>query len=92
MFFVSKDFFDALKEIGPLRYGGGGGLVSRSCPTLTTSWTAACQSPLLMEFPRPAYWSGLLFPSPVDLPDPGNKPGSLALLAVTCVVGVFFTD
>ena len=88
MFFVSKDFFDALKETGSLRYGGGGCLVTRSCPTLVTSWTAAFQAPLLM----PACWSGLLFPSPVDLPNPGNKPEFLALLAVTCIVGVFFTD
>ena len=35
-----------------------------------------------MEFSRQEYWSGLPFPSPEDdLPDPGIKPGSLALQA-----------
>ena len=32
-----------------------------------------------MEFSRPEYWSGLPFSPPGDLPDPGIKPGSLAL-------------
>ena len=32
-----------------------------------------------MGFFRPEYWSGLLFPSPGDLPDPGIEPGSPAL-------------
>ena len=44
-----------------------------------TPWTAACQAPLSMGFPRPEYWTGLLFPSPGDLPDPGIKPASSAL-------------
>jgi len=35
-----------------------------------------------MEFSRQKYWSGLPFPSPGDLPDPGVKPGSPALQAV----------
>ena len=34
-----------------------------------------------MGFPRQEVWSGLLFPSPRDLPDPGIEPGSLALEA-----------
>jgi len=34
-----------------------------------------------MEFSRQEYWSGLLFPSPRDLPDPGIEPGSLTLQA-----------
>ena len=32
-----------------------------------------------MEFSRQEYWSGLPFPSPGNLPDPGIKPGSPAL-------------
>ena len=32
-----------------------------------------------MGFPRPEYWSGLPFPSPGDLPDPGIEPRSPAL-------------
>ena len=35
--------------------------------------------PLSMGFSRQEYWSGLPFPSPGDLPDPGIKPVSLAL-------------
>ena len=46
-------------------------LVSQSYPTLWTSWTVAQQDPLSMGFSRQEYWSGLPFPSPVDLPDPG---------------------
>ena len=42
-------------------------------------WTVACQSPLSMEFSRQEYWSGLPFPSPGDLSDPGIKPGFPAL-------------
>ena len=34
-----------------------------------------------MEFPRQEYWSGLTFPSPRDLPDPGIEPGSPVLAA-----------
>ena len=48
---------------------------------LETSWTVARQVPLSMEFSRPEYWSGLPFPSPGDLPDPGIKPRSPALQA-----------
>ena len=44
-------------------------------------WTVACQAPLSMEFSRQEYWSGLPFPSPGDLPDPGIEPGSPALQA-----------
>ena len=55
--------------------------VAKSCPTLSTPQTAACQAPLSMEFFRQEYWSGLPFPSPGYLPDPGIEPGSLALQA-----------
>ena len=34
-------------------------------------WTAACQAPLFIEFSRSEYWSGLPFPFPGDLPNPG---------------------
>ena len=44
-----------------------------------TPWTVAYQAPLSMGFSRQEYWSGLPFPSPGDLPDPGIKPGSPAL-------------
>ena len=41
-----------------------------------TSWTVAHQAPLSVGFPRQGYWSGLPFPSPGDLPDPGIEPQS----------------
>ena len=42
-------------------------------------WTVACQAPLPMGFSRQEYWSGLLFPSAGDCPDPGIEPQPLAL-------------
>ena len=51
-----------------------------------TPWAVARQAPLSMGFPRQQYWSGLPFPSPGDLPDPGIKPGYPAL------AGRFFTS
>ena len=59
--------------------GGGGGLVAKSCPTLVTPWTIACQPPLSMAFSRQEYWSGLPFLSPENLPNPGTEPRSPAL-------------
>ena len=41
-------------------------------------WTAAHQAPPSMGFSRQEYWSGLPFPSPGDLPDPGIEPQSPA--------------
>ena len=43
-----------------------------------TPWTVACQAPPSTEFSRLEYWSGLAFPSPGDLPDPGIEPTSPA--------------
>ena len=60
---------------------GFGGVVAQSCPTLATPWTVACRAPLSMGFSRQEYWSGLPFPSPGDLPDPGIEPRSPALQA-----------
>ena len=59
----------------------GGGSVVKSCPTLATPWTVACQAPLSMGFSRQECRSGLPFPSPGDLPNPGIEPGSPALQA-----------
>ena len=47
----------------------------------STPWTVAHQAPLSMGFSRQGYWSGLPFPSPGDVPDPGNEPRSPALQA-----------
>ena len=46
-----------------------------------TSWTVAYQAPPSMGFSWQEYWSGLPFPSPGDLPDPGIEPGSSAFQA-----------
>ena len=46
-----------------------------------TPWTVAYQAPPSMGFSRQEYWSGLPFPSPGDLPDPGIKPRSPAFQA-----------
>ena len=50
-----------------------------------TPWTVAYQAPLSKGFSRQEYWSGLPFPSPGYLPNPGLEPVSLAL------AGGFFT-
>ena len=63
-------------------------LVAKSCPTLATQWTLAHQASLSLGFPRQEYWSGLPFPSPGDLPNPGIKPGSPMSPALA---GGFFT-
>ena len=60
-------------------------LVARSCPTLETPWTVAHQALQSVGFPREEYWSGLPFPSPGDLSNPGIKPTSPML------AGRFFT-
>ena len=56
--------------------------MSLSCARLFgTSWTVVYKAPLSMKFSRQEYWSGLPFPSPEDLPDPGIEPRSPALKA-----------
>ena len=51
-----------------------------SCVQLyVTPWTVAYQASQSMGFSRQEYWSGLPFPSPGDLPNPGIEPGSPAL-------------
>ena len=53
-----------------------------SCVQLfATLWTVAYQASLSTGFSRQEYWSGLPFPSPRDLPDPGIEPRSPALEA-----------
>ena len=56
---ASKEMKVKLKLLRPVRL-------------FATPWTVAYQAPLSMEFSRREYWSGLLFPSPGDLPEPGN--------------------
>ena len=52
-----------------------------------TLWTVAYQAPLSIGFSRQEYWSGLPYPAPGDLPDPGIKPVSLTAPAL---LGRFF--
>ena len=59
--------------------------VGQSRPVFVTPGTVTHQAPLSMGFLRQEYWSGLPFPSPGDLPDPGTKPTSPTL------AGRFFT-
>ena len=56
-------------------------VVAQLHPTLCDPMTVARQAPLSMEFSRQEYWSGLPFPSPKDLPNPGLEPRSPALQA-----------
>ena len=60
-----------------LHYIYGGGLVAKLPPTLAT----LCQATLSMRFSRLEYWSGLPFPPPGDLPNPGIELRSPALQA-----------
>ena len=53
--------------------------------SFATPWTVALQAPLSMGFLRQEYWSGLSFPFPEDLPEPGSKPMSPEL------AGEFYT-
>ena len=52
-------------------------LVTQSFPTFCEPMD--CSPPLSIEFYRQEYWSGLPFPSPGDVPDPGIEPGSPSL-------------
>ena len=59
--------------------------VANLCSTLCDPMDCSCQACLSMGFPRQEYWSGLPFPSPGDLPEPGIEFMNLAL------AGRFFT-
>ena len=70
--------------------GWGGGAVALSCFShvrlLVTPWIVARQAPLSTGFSRQEHWSGLPFPTPGDLLNPGMEPTSLTslVLAVEC--------
>ena len=75
-----------IKSVSPALAGGffttKGEVKSLSRVRLfATPWTVAYQAPLSMGFSRQEYWSGLPFPSPGDLPDPGIEPRSPTLEA-----------
>ena len=79
----------AWKDAVMLGYGTQLLLLLFSCSVISdsfaTPWTVAHQTPLSMGFPRQEYWSGLPWPPPGDLPNPGIEPASPAL------AGGFFT-
>ena len=77
---------DKRQQVTTPRSGCGAHAHTRSVVSdSVTPWTVACQAPLSMGFSRQESWSGLPFPPPVDLPNPGPKPRSPAL------AGRFFT-
>ena len=56
-----------------------------------TPWPTAHQAPLFMGFSRQEYWSGLLFPLPGDLHNPGIEPRSRRSSVSPALAGAFFT-
>ena len=77
---------DKLSETNVQQQGNGCYLVSKSCPnSFATLWIVGHQVPLSMGFPRQEQWSGLPFPTPGDIPNPGFAPVSPIL------TGRFFT-
>ena len=60
---------------------------AKSPRTFVTLWTIACQAPLSTGFSKQEYWSGLPFPPPGDLPDPGIQPPTPVSVALA---GEFF--
>ena len=85
---------ELVRSHGGGRGGGGGQKTSCVCVQslfkrvhcFVTTWTIARQAPLTMGFTRQEYWSGLPFPSPGDLPDPGIE------LTSPVSAGRFFTS
>ena len=59
----------------------GGGLVAKLCLTVEIPWTIAGQALLSTGFSRQEYWSGLPFPTPGDLTNPGIELWSPVLQA-----------
>ena len=70
-----------MKERVSMIFTGWWCLVTKLCPALVTSGSIAPWAPLFMGFPRQEHCSGLPFPTPGDLPNPGIGPISSALAA-----------
>ena len=79
---ITKSFLKSILPLSPII------VLSHFCRVqlFAILWTVARQAPLSMGFPSQEYWSGLPFPPPGDLPDPGIEPMSPAL------AGGFFTS
>ena len=70
---IQEDFFkDSLRENKKVKS------LSR-IQLFATPWTVTYHTPLSLGFSKQEYWSGLPFPSPEDLPNPGMEPRSPAL-------------
>ena len=78
-FYAKKDIYEVLKYI-PKYLSEWVKLLSH-VQLFVIPWTVAYQAPPSMEFSRQKYWSGLTFPSPGDLPNPGIEPSSPSLQA-----------
>ena len=70
-----------LMQLGGYPGGGVCVCVAELCPTLWDPMDCSQQAPLPLGFSWQEYWTGLPFPSPGDLPDPGIEPRSPALQA-----------
>ena len=79
------DTSSGVKMLGLMKSSGVGNEEVIVCKSLSRlrlfeiPWTVAYQVPPSVGFSRQEYWSGLPFPSPGDLPNPGTEPGSPAL-------------
>ena len=74
-----------LLSLGTSHLLGGGGLVPKSCPTLVTPWTVACQAPLSMGF-----WTKILEWVAISFSRGYSWPRNWTW--VSCIAGRFFTD
>ena len=86
MSFLKETTSDVLDKQFPNLHGhgtifsqGGDAQSLSHVQLFATPWTVAHKATLSMLFPRQKYWSGLPFPSPGHLLDPGIKPASPAL-------------
>ena len=75
---ASKELFESSGQSDWIQ-GSGKNKVNVHLPSSTLWPHGPCKASLFMGFPRQEYWSGLLFPSPGDLPDPGIEPASPAM-------------
>ena len=88
--FSQKANFYSVFRVSPVSSISWKCILSQFCGAqlFVTLWNVACQATLSMGFSKEEFWSGLPFPSPVDLPNPGIKSGSLMSPALA---GKFFT-
>ena len=72
---VIREFFSDFKEYFVIETWEENVVVVESLSWVqlfATPWTVVCQAPLSVGFPRQEYWSGVLFPTPADLPNQGS--------------------